>query len=68
MGSALIAVWDLESVMAFVFAGFGFILYLAHHLAILSRSLCRCSAAKSIFLLATHWPVAISTEHLVFKL
>ena len=35
--------------MTFVFSGFSFILHLAHHLASLSRSLCKYSAAKSIF-------------------
>ena len=54
--SALIAVGDLENIMTLVFSGFSFILHLAHHLASLSRSLCRYSAAKSIFLLTTHWP------------
>ena len=33
--------------MSFVFSGFSFILHLAHHLASLSRSLCKYSAAKS---------------------
>ena len=42
--------------MTFVFSGFSFILHLAHHLASLSRSRCRYSAAKSIFLLTAHWP------------
>ena len=37
-GFALIAVWDLENIMTFVFSGFSFILPLAHHLASLSRS------------------------------
>ena len=41
--------------MTFVVSGFNFILHLAHHLASLSRSLCRYSAAKSIFLLIAHW-------------
>ena len=41
--------------MTFVFSGFSFILHLAHHLASLSRSRCRYSAAKSIFLLTAHW-------------
>ena len=31
--------------MTFVFSGFSFILHLAHHLASLSRSLCKYSAA-----------------------
>ena len=35
--------------MTFVFSGFSFILHLAHHLASLSRSLCKYSAAKSMF-------------------
>ena len=41
--------------MTLVFSGFNFILHLAHHLASLSRSLCRYSAAESIFLLTAHW-------------
>ena len=57
-GSLLIAVWDLENIITLVFSGFNFILDLAHHLASLSRSLCRYSAAKSIFLLTAHWPVS----------
>ena len=36
--------------MTFVLSGFSFILHLAHHLANLSRSLCKYSAAKSMFL------------------
>ena len=44
--------------MTFVFSGFSFILHLAHHLASLSRSLCKYSAAKSMFLLTAHWPVS----------
>ena len=35
----------------FFFSGFGIILHLVHHLASLSRSFCKCFAAKSIFLL-----------------
>ena len=31
---------------------------LAHHLASLSRSFCRYSAAKSILLLRAHWPAS----------
>ena len=54
-GSALIAVWDLENIMTLGFSGFNFILHLAHHHASLSRSLCRYSVAKSIFLLTAHW-------------
>ena len=54
-GSALIADRDLENIMTFVFSGFSFILHLAHHLASLSRSRCRYSAAKLIFLLTAHW-------------
>ena len=42
--------------MTFVFFGFSFIRHLAHHLASLSSSFCRYSAAKSIFLLTSHWP------------
>ena len=57
-GSVLIADRDLENIMTFVFSGFSFILHLAHHLASLSRSLCRYSAAKSIFLLTAHWPAS----------
>ena len=57
-GPALIVDWDLENIMTFVFSGFSFILYLAHHLASLSRSLCRYSAAKSIFLLTAPWPAS----------
>ena len=61
-GSLCIAVWDLENIMTFVYSGFNFILHLAHHLASLSRSLCRYSAAKSIFavifLLTAHWPAS----------
>ena len=49
--STLIADRDLENILTFVFSGFSFILHLAHHLATLSRSLCRYSAAKSIFFL-----------------
>ena len=41
--------------MTFVFSGFSFILHLAHHLASLSRSLCKYSAAKLMFLLTAHW-------------
>ena len=44
--------------MTFVFSEFSFILHLAHHLASLSRSFCRYSAAKSIFLLMAHWPAS----------
>ena len=44
--------------MIFVFSGFSFILHLAHHLASLSRSLCKYSAARSIFLLTAHWPAS----------
>ena len=44
--------------MSFVFSGFSFILHLAHHLASLSRSLCKYSAAKSMFLLTAHWPAS----------
>ena len=40
------------------FSGFSFILHLTHHLASLSRSLCRYSTAKSIFLLTAHWPAS----------
>ena len=57
-GFALIAIWDLENIMTFVFSGFRFILHLAHHFASLSRSLCRYSAVKSIFLLTAHWPAS----------
>ena len=57
-GFALIAVWDLENIMTLVFSGYSFILHLAHHLASMSRSLCRYSAAKSIFLLTAHWPAS----------
>ena len=53
-GSALIADRDLENIMTLVFSGFSFNLHLAHHLAILSRSCCRYSTAKSIFLLMVH--------------
>ena len=42
--------------MTFVFSGFSFILYMTQHLASLSRSSCKYSAAKSIFLLTAHWP------------
>ena len=52
-GSSLIAVRDLENIMTFVFSGLSFILHLAHHLASLSRSLCRYSAAKSMVLLTS---------------
>ena len=48
----------LENIMTFVFSGFSFILHLAHHFASLSRTLCRYSAAKSIFLLTAHWPTS----------
>ena len=44
--------------MTLVSSGFNFILHLAHHLASLSRSLCRYSAGKSIFLLTAHWPTS----------
>ena len=44
--------------MTFVFSGFSFILHLAHHLASLSGSLCKYSAAKSMFLLTAHWPAS----------
>ena len=44
--------------MILVFSGCNFILHLAHHLASLSRSLCRYSNAKSIFLLTAHWPMS----------
>ena len=54
-GSALIAVGDLENIMTFVFSVFSFILHLARHLASLSRSLCKYSAAKSMLLLTAHW-------------
>ena len=54
-GFALIAVWDFENIMTLVFSGGSFILHLAHHLASLSRSLCKYSAAKSIFLITAHW-------------
>ena len=57
-GSALIADQDSENIMTFVFSGFSFILHLAHHFASLSRSLCRYSAAESIFLLTAHWPMS----------
>ena len=57
-GSALIANRDLENIMTFVFSGFSFILHLAHHLASLSKSLCKYSAAKSMFLLTAHWPAS----------
>ena len=57
-GSALIANRDLENIMTFVFSGFSFILHLAHHLASLSRSLCKYSAAKLMFLLTAHWPAS----------
>ena len=39
METVHVAVWDLESIMTFVFSGFSFIFHLAHHLASLSRSL-----------------------------
>ena len=57
-GSAVIADRDLENIMTFVFSGFSFILHLAQHLSSLSRSRCRYSAAKSIFLLTAHWPAS----------
>ena len=41
--------------MTFVFSGFSFILHLVHPFASLSRSLCKHSTAKSIFLLTAHW-------------
>ena len=41
-----------------VSSGFSFILHLAHHLASLSRSLCRYSATKSIVLLTAYWPTS----------
>ena len=44
----------LENIMTLVFSGFSFILHLAHHLASLSRSLCRYSAVKLILLLTAH--------------
>ena len=50
----LFAVGDLENIMTLVFSGFSFILHLVQHLASLSRSLCRYSTAKSIFLLTAH--------------
>ena len=53
-GSSLIADWDLENIMSFVFSGSSFIPHLAHHFASLSRSLCRYSSAKSISLLTAH--------------
>ena len=42
-------------ILKLLFSGFSFILHLAHNLASLSRSLCRYSAAESIFLLTAHW-------------
>ena len=54
-GSALIAVGELENIMTSVFSGFNFIFDLAHHFVSLSRSLCRYSAVKLIFLLTAHW-------------
>ena len=44
--------------MTLDYSGFSFVLHLAHHLASLSRSLSRYSAAKSIFLLTAHWPAS----------
>ena len=42
--------------MTLVFSGFNFIFHLAHQLTSLSRSLCKYSAANSIFF--THGPLA----------
>ena len=44
--------------MTFVFSGSSFILHVAHHLASLSRSLCKYSTAESMFLLIAHWPAS----------
>ena len=50
--------------MTFVFSGFIFILHLAHHLASLSKSLCKYSESKSIVLLTAHWPASSANcEH-----
>ena len=57
-GSALISYRDMQNIMTLVFSGFSFIPHLAHHLASLSRSLCRYSTAKSILLLTAHWPAS----------
>ena len=63
-GSALIADRDLENVMTFVFSGFSFILHLAHHLASLSRSLCRYSAALSTLGACFHNPFYLSLVYM----
>ena len=44
--------------MTLVCSEFNFILHLAHHLASLARSLCRYSAAKSIYLLTANGPAS----------
>ena len=57
-GFALIAVWDLENIMTFIFLDFSFILHLAQHLASLSKFLSRYSTATLTFLLTAHWPAS----------
>ena len=47
-GSTLIAVWELNNILTFVFLGFSFIVHLAHHLLSLSRSHCKYSTAISL--------------------
>ena len=47
-GSTLIAVWELNNILTFVFLGFSFIVHLAHHLPSLSRSHCKYSTAISL--------------------
>ena len=50
--------------MTFIFSGFSFILHLAHHLASLSRSLCRYSAAKSTLDACFHSPFYLSLVYM----
>ena len=50
--------------MTFVLSGFSFILHLAHHLASLSRSLCRYSAAKSTHDACFHNPFYLSLVYM----
>ena len=60
-----IAVWDLENIITLVLSVFSIILHLAHHLVSLSRSPCKYSAAKSIFLLITHWSASSANCNLL---
>ena len=67
-GSALIEHRDLENIMTFVFSGFSFILHVAHHLASLSRSLCRYSGNKKPSILTCMTLPARKSENHLYSL